>query len=215
MSEILYRTTQPVETSPADDPTNGSAALPVTQDLGNDPECRPLNLWLRNNLLCEREFIRESVDRWLAELEGAFDTKVRALELKLAEASGALNVLRTGRMLRFRDGFDSSAVYELGDVVMAGGSSFVATEDRPATAPPSDGWRLLASCGRRGQRGERGPRGYTGVGGDAGAAAPRARAWHINAKDYTATLVFDDNSVAPPLDLRPLFARFLSDIRHE
>lgn len=60
--------------------------------------------------------------------------------------------------------YDPEAAYAEKDVVMTGGSSFVALRDAPGPCP-GDGWQLWASKGSRGAQGERGLKGDTGAPG--------------------------------------------------
>jgi hypothetical protein len=91
--------------------------------------------------------------------------RIAALELRLAEVTGALDILR-GRgvpgTLNIKGTFDPDALYLANDIVAFNGSSFVALKDRPGGCP-GDGWQLLASSGKRGPRGERGFMGPTGA----------------------------------------------------
>lgn len=57
--------------------------------------------------------------------------------------------------------YDPEAEYAEKDVVMTGGSSFVALRDAPGPCP-GDGWQLWASKGSRGAQGERGQKGDMG-----------------------------------------------------
>lgn len=57
--------------------------------------------------------------------------------------------------------YDPEAAYAEKDVVMTGGSSFVALRDAPGPCP-GDGWQLWASKGSRGAQGERGQKGDVG-----------------------------------------------------
>jgi hypothetical protein len=94
----------------------------------------------------------------------------------LAEAIGALDVLRGKGIpggLNIRGTYNAGVTYIYGDVVMHGGSSWVATRDRPGP-----GWQLLASVGKRGLRGERGPAGAPGM---SAAAAPNPAYWRVSA----------------------------------
>ena len=72
-----------------------------------------------------------------------------------------------GRSIMMRGTFDPEAEYSELDVVMLGGSSFVAVKDAPGECP-GGGWQLLASRGSRGDRGERGLPGRDGVPGKNG-----------------------------------------------
>lgn len=72
-----------------------------------------------------------------------------------------------GRSIVMRGTFDPEAEYSELDVVMLGGSSFVAVKDMPGECP-GGGWQLLASRGSRGERGERGFPGRDGMDGAEG-----------------------------------------------
>jgi hypothetical protein len=82
------------------------------------------------------------------------------LEMQNAELRGALDTLRTigSGGINHRGTYDSGTSYARGDAAMLDGSSFVATRDRPGECP-GDGWKLLASAGKRGEKGRPGPRG--------------------------------------------------------
>jgi len=154
------------------------------------------------------------------------------LELKLAEAVGALNVLG-GRgvpgSLNVRGTFDPSVSYVYGDVVMLGGSSWVATKDRPGLCP-GDGWQLLASAGKRGRRGERGPSGAPGPVGEKGQSgmqgeqgergligprgepAPTITGWRVDRARYAAVPVLSNGIEGAPVELRGLFEQFFREV---
>lgn len=68
-----------------------------------------------------------------------------------------------GRSIVLRGTYDAECAYSELDVVIVGGSSFVALKDEPGPCP-GGGWQLLASRGSRGERGERGLPGRDGVG---------------------------------------------------
>jgi hypothetical protein len=125
--------------------------------------------WMRGHLDIERETILEAVVEAVGELEAKRDRQIRELELKIAECSGAVRVLRTGKSLRVRGTFSENAKQL--DIVAVGGSSFVAREDNPGQCP-GEGWQLLASAGRRGARGFTGPKGERGKVGESAAAGP-------------------------------------------
>lgn len=71
-----------------------------------------------------------------------------------------------GRSFTVRGTWAPDAEYRGLDVVMLGGSSFVARHDDPG-ACPGEGWQLLASHGSRGKPGERGAQGLRGPAGPA------------------------------------------------
>jgi hypothetical protein len=52
------------------------------------------NRWLKNNLLHEREIIRDAVIDALDRLERKYADKIETLTLRVAELSGEVNVLR-------------------------------------------------------------------------------------------------------------------------
>jgi len=69
-----------------------------------------------------------------------------------------------GRGFTIRGTWSESATYAALDVVMLGGSSFVARADDPGKCP-GDGWQLLTAAGSRGKPGEPGARGVPGPAG--------------------------------------------------
>lgn len=91
-----------------------------------------------------------------------------------------------GRGFRIRGTWAEGAEYAALDVVMLGGSSFVARVDDPGKCP-GDGWQLLAAAGSRGKAGEAGPRGVPGPAGQ------RIVSVSVNAEGVQ-TLSFDDGS---------------------
>jgi hypothetical protein len=109
-----------------------------------------LNAWLDNEreamIPFYKKMLRKLGDELLDLIEPRLK-KIDALELRLAEARGAIDVLR-GRgapgAFRVRGTFDGATTYSYLDVVMHGGSSWVATRDRPGELPGS-GW----PCWRR------------------------------------------------------------------
>jgi hypothetical protein len=84
------------------------------------------------------------------------------------------------RPLHFCGAYKAGVIYEMQDVCVVGGSSFVATRDNPGDCPGAN-WVLLAGVGKRGvagPRGERGERGSPGERGRADADAPIITSWH-------------------------------------
>jgi hypothetical protein len=121
------------------------------------------------------EAIFEGVGNAVGEITGGLEKRIKALELQLAEARGALNVLRGKEApgsFNVRGTFDPDTVYNYLDVVAFNGSSWIATRDRPGDLP-GPGWQLLSSAGKRGPRGEPGPPGAPGKEGQ----FPQARVW--------------------------------------
>jgi hypothetical protein len=131
--------------------------------------------------------------------------------MKIAELRGAVNVLRTGRAMRVRGTYSDAAEYKQFDVVAVNGSSFVALEDGPGDCPGT-GWQLLASAGRRGARGFTGPRGERGERGEPALAESGFLALHLDREAYSVLLSTQDGRIHT-LNLRPLFQKFLDDMR--
>jgi hypothetical protein len=114
------------------------------------------------------------------------------------------------RSFSLRGVYNPDVIYDECDVVMLGGSSFVAKRSNPGNCPGTN-WTLLAGVGRRGAKGERGERGApgaTGAPGKPGQPGPMIVEWRIIPDTYTVVAVFDDDRVSSPLDLRPLFERY-------
>lgn len=80
-----------------------------------------------------------------------------------------------GRSMVMRGTFDPDAEYGELDVVILGGSSFMAVRDAPGECP-GGGWQLMASRGSRGERGERGMPGRDGLPGKDGQRGERGQA---------------------------------------
>lgn len=97
--------------------------------------------------------------------------------------------------------YKSDEAYSAMDVVALNGGSFVALKDEPGPCP-GDGWRLLASPGRRGEKGERGDRGEKGERGSAGPALTRL---DVDEQGLLTGLNADGTSVT--CDLYPLLSR--------
>jgi hypothetical protein len=157
-SDGIFRT-QPVE----------SHALPVAATDDDQPDFSGWEAWMqghKNETLdaCGRALgiVADKLESMIAKQAD----RIAELELELATARGAIDILR-GRgapgALRVRGTFDADAAdtYLANDVVAINGSSFVALKDRPGDCP-GDGWQLLCSVGRRGERGMRGAIGPIG-----------------------------------------------------
>ena len=106
-----------------------------------------------------------------------------------------------GRSFVHRGPWSPAETYGAMDVVMLGGSGFVAVRDAPGECP-GEGWKLIASKGSRGAPGERGAQGERGPAGPAGAALVAA---DID-DDGTLTLTNADGSRVV-CDLYPLLSR--------
>ena len=89
--------------------------------------------------------------------------------------------------------FDAEAEYAAMDIVMLGGSSFIAVKDAPGPCP-GGGWQLLASRGSRGDRGEKGAAGKDGRDGERGERGergipgPGVAAFYADGGEYILTL---------------------------
>ena len=111
--------------------------------------------------------------------------------------------------ITIRGTFNADTEYRYLDVVMTGGSSFVARTDNPGPCP-GDGWQLYSSAGRAGKPGQKGDRGERG---ERGQAAPTIVDWKTDLVHYRATPVMSDGSKAPPLELRGFFEQFQIEAR--
>jgi hypothetical protein len=161
--------------------------------------------------------------------------KIDALELKIAEMRGAVDVLRgkgAPGSFNVRGTFDPAAVYNFHDVVCLGASSFIARRDSPGPCPGDD-WQLLAGAGRRGARGERGPVGEAGPtpsgitvstdgalvfrmsDGTRGTEVPLRAIFadvEIDRADYTLVIKTVTGANVVRLPLRPLFEQFVIEV---
>jgi hypothetical protein len=185
-----------------------SRALPVaaTED---GPDWSGFENWMEGHkALLRDEFCRntgEALGTIAADLDRTIAAQARRiteLELKLAEAVGAIDILRGKRApgsFNLKGTFIPDALYLANDIVALNGSSFVALKDRPGDCP-GDGWQLLASAGKRGERGARGPQGQRG---DAGAAL----SWlSFDPRRMALTSRMNDGTAGPELRLDCIFA---------
>jgi hypothetical protein len=148
----------------------------------------------------------------IEDLEAKRRRQLHELELKIAELTGALGVIQRGGGLNVRGVHSASSSYARNDVVMVGGSSFVAIRDNVGSSCPGEDWKLLASAGRRGERGFTGPKGERGEPGENVTAGPGFKAFHLDRKTYTIFLSTADGRIHE-LSLRGLFEQFVSDMR--
>jgi hypothetical protein len=190
-------------TQPRESPRNGDGNLPVAVTGDEQTDWSGWEHWmeghkelLRGELL---EAIAESMVIYVGERDdkiAALERQVRDLELRLAEAAGAIDILRgkgAPNALRMRGTYDDAELYLANDVVALNGSSFAALRDNPG-ACPGDNWQLMASAGKRGERGQRGPQGERGM------AAPVLR-WITfdTARMALSILMTDGSSTRIPL----------------
>jgi hypothetical protein len=162
----IYRS-EPVETDHGNG--NGALAMPVA----NDPaEAEAWQNWFTASFARHFAPINESWCRTVAEAAmtlihercAPLERQIKDLELKLASALGAIDVLRgknAAGSFNIRGTYDELTAYSYLDVVALNGGSFVALKDAPGSCPGPD-WQLLCSAGRRGPRGERGLMGPAG-----------------------------------------------------
>jgi hypothetical protein len=153
--------------------------------------------WLDGHLAIEREETNKCIGWVLSELRH----QIRELEGRLAEARGAIDVLRgkgAPGALRVTGTFIPDGLYLANDVVACNGSSFVALRDRPGPCP-GDGWQLLASAGKRGPRGERGLQGPRG---------PTSEWRHLSfdPEKLAFRISLSDGSPGPTIFLRSIFS---------
>jgi hypothetical protein len=195
----IYRT-QPVET-----PSNGGGTVPVVATDIMDPEASARwNAWWDQRFAVENESwcqtVAEATMTLIHQRVAPLERRVKDLEFQLAEARGAIDVLR-GRgapgALRVCGTYIPDALYLANDVVARNGSSFVALKDRPGDCP-GDGWQLLASAGKRGPKGERGLQGHTG-------AAAKVRWLSIDNRDRLALVVTMSDGTSTKLPLAGIF----------
>ena len=171
--------------------------------------------------------IYEAVGEVIGELTGKLDKRIKALELALAQANGALDVLRgkgAPGCFRAKGNYDSETAYSYLDVVVKDSSSFVALRDNPGACPGND-WQMIACGGRRGPAGERGPAGptgpalkWTGVGfshrgmelkSATGHAIPIIRSVSVDTQDFSLKFTAPDGSTLK-INLLPLFEQYHS-----
>jgi hypothetical protein len=159
--------------------------------------------WVEARLHEERSFGSAVLAEVLSTLSDDLNRQIEKgiVELRLAARvqDGA-----DGRSFRIRSTFNPRERYKALDVVALNGASFVAQQDDPGPCP-GDNWQLLCSQGKKGQAGR------DGVDGRAGRDAPRITEWLINRESYSVIPIMSDGSRGPPLELRPLFARFFAE----
>jgi integrin beta 3 len=97
---------------------------------------------------------------------------LRTVTLVYAKGAKVVRTPITFAGMLFDQGVYTDAfVYERGDVVTAGGSSWVAVQDAPpgkpndGSTPEKSGWRLQVKRGSEGKRGDRGEKGEAGRNG--------------------------------------------------
>ncbi len=105
------------------------------------------------------------------------------------------------RQFEFKGAYADAGDYRALSVVMVNGASFCAERDNPGPCP-GDGWRLLASQGKRGDRGEPGVKGDKGERGAPGPALVAA-----NITDDGLLILTNGDGSSVECDLYPLLSR--------
>jgi hypothetical protein len=238
-----------LRTEPTETYRNGDGgALPaVATDVMDEASSAAWNAWIETHKNLLRDDLCDTIAQSLYEYCRPFEQQVEAqarqikeLELRLASAIGAIDVLRgrgTPNAPRVRGTFNPEQSYAELDIVAFGGSSWIATRDNPGDLPSDNGgWQLLASKGARGERGARGAQGPRGGDGATlswfsfdpermvltsrltnGTAGPELRldlifaGLDIDVASYAVVLKMLDGSELR-LDLRPLFERFFHEV---
>jgi hypothetical protein len=188
-------------------PLESHAQPPIATEDG--PDWSGFENWMEGHkALLRDEFCRntgEALGRIAAGIDrtiAAQAKRITELELKLAAAVGAIDILRgkgAPGALRVRGTHNDTELYLANDIVALNGSSFVALKDRPGDCP-GDGWQLLASAGKRGPRGERGPI------GPRGAEAPRWRSVMYDAGKNAFVVRLSDGSIGAVISVDCVFA---------
>jgi hypothetical protein len=143
-----------LRTDPIETPIE-QRAMATTEE--EDP-WRDWNAWMGGHKSLLKKEVLDTVSEAIGMLYADIRKQLTKLELQHAETRGAIDILRAKGApgaFNVKGTFDSTAVYNHHDVVMHGGSSWVALQDTPG-ALPGPGWRLLACSGKRGARGEPG-----------------------------------------------------------
>jgi hypothetical protein len=112
-----------------------------------------------------------------------------------------------------RGAYDAHKTYARLNIVEYDGAGYLARRDAPGVPGiPGDGWQLMSRSGRRGPVGETGPRGRKGERGARGEAASTITNWTIDRVQYRAVPTMSDGTFGAPLDLRPLFEAYHTEV---
>jgi len=214
--------TQAVETHRSNGGTYAPPVAAATEDGG---QWDGWERWMQGHLDIRTDQIVQGIARGMAthriELESKLkqqQKQIHELELKCAQLAGALDVLRKGvpgGALNPRGTHDSLTAYSALDVVMRGGSSWVAVKDFPGELPgPGDAapvWRGVSFDPRKrsfvtklsdGTEGPRIPLDFICTGVD------------LDPATYSVVFRLFDNSEMK-FSLRPLFQNFFDEIDAE
>src|SRR5262249_54195694 len=181
--------------------------------------------WLRSHLDIERENLIEALGGALSDTSNdLLDQiepqlrKISALELKLAELTGAVDVLRgkapppPAKFPTVKT-WEPDVVFHENDIVTFCGSTYQAIKDT-ARVPTTQDWRCLAAGGSEGQAGPVGKRGEQGERGPRGLQGPPGKdtlAWigvKIDRANFALVAVMADGSEGPTFSVRELFEEY-------
>src|SRR5215472_11927302 len=116
-----------------------------------EPDWSGWENWLRSHLDIEREVMIEGLGEALGLVSHELRDRISALELKLAELTGAVDILRgttTPPPAQFPSvkAWQEDVIYHEGDIVAFAGGTYQAAKDT-ARAPGSQDWICLAVAG--------------------------------------------------------------------
>jgi hypothetical protein len=143
--------------------------------------------------------------------------KIGAVELKLAELRGAVDILRgkepPPHAIPTVKTWEPDVVFHENDIVTFCGSTYQAIKDT-ARVPTTQDWRCLAAGGSEGQAGPVGKRGEQGECGPRGPQGPPGKdalAWvdvKIDRVNFALVAVMADGSEGPTFSVRELFEEY-------
>jgi hypothetical protein len=167
---------------------------------GRDGKLPAVRLWEPASVFYEGEAVSHAGATWQAIRDTGSEPPGEHWRcLASAGAPGA-----DGRGFDVRGTWAAEEAYRARDVVIIGGSSFVARRDDPGPCP-GEGWQLFASAGSKGKPGEQGPAGKTGERGPPG---PAVVSMDIGDDGLLVLRNSDGSEVA--LDMYPLLNRIAS-----
>jgi hypothetical protein len=113
-----------------------------------EPDWSDWDNWLRSHLEIQREVLTEGFGEALGLVSHELRDRISALELKLAELSGAVDILRGAQppppaQFPSVKAFSADTIYHEGDIVAFAGGTYQATKDT-ARAPGAKDWICLA-----------------------------------------------------------------------
>jgi len=116
-----------------------------------EPDWSGWENWLRSHLDIQREVMTEAFGEALGLTCQELRDRISALELKLAELTGAIDILRGTQLpppAQFPSvkAFSADTIYHEGDIVAFAGGTWQAQRDT-ARAPGAQDWVCLASAG--------------------------------------------------------------------